>query len=964
MRPLVLLFFFVSGLCGLLYEVAWIRMAGTVIGNTTTAIGTVVAVFMAGLGFGAWWGGHAADRRSGGGLLRLYAILEGGIALSALAVPLLLAASEPLFRVLWNSVGEIAPLYAALRAALVAVVLAAPTMLMGATLPVLSRFLAEASPLPPREAGRAYAVNTLGGVAGTLLAGFWLIPAFGLRATTLAAAGLNIMISLSAFRMAHGPSSEVRPTTGPAIALPGLPLLVSALSGLASLVYEVAWTRSLVLVLGSTVYAFTLTLAAFILGLATGSALASWLLPRLADARRSLAVVQSAIGVSALILLPFLGDLPLRVAGQMDAVQGSFGRLLLIQSGLILIFVFIPTLFIGAVFPLACRMAGAASGGVGRSVAAVYTWNTAGSILGSLAASFVLVPGIGLAASVKAAASLNLALAAGLLAPRWKAAVLPVVAATAAWLLLPDWNPKVMASGALFYGSGALRGARQEQVDLRRYLEEDTEILGEYRDAYGLTTVHRQKNGVLSMRVNGKTDASTGPADRINMLFVGHVPLLHHPAPKKALLIGLGAGITLEAMAKHPLDQLDCVEISPAVHSAARAHFRDASGTVLGDPRVRVIEGDGRNLLRFGREPYDVIVSQPSNLWISGMANLFTREFFEEASRRLSKGGVFGQWVHAYRLGTEEFHQVARTFFDVYPHGGLWEIFPGHDYLLVGSLDPLAPVEDLAGRLRSTRALEEYLGPDPAPVLLGYHLGSALLLKEILPRGKPLTDDHCPIEFTAPRALLSDHRAETLKSLQKLHLAGTPHSRGTLAEAVERHAEGNPLAALIPMENFMASNSLDPRTKLFLDLLADGVFERGRWNADVDRLPAAEDILRRIPSAAASFSEAQVELGDVRLRLRNPEGARLAFQAARAADPKSYGAAVGLAHLNERAGRFEEAVRGWQEATTLRDKEPAPWFRLSYGLWKMGRKDEARHACSKAVDLGSKEAKEFLAELR
>src|SRR5438552_4137210 len=176
MRPLVLSFFFISGLCGLLYEVVWIRVAGTVIGNTTYAIGTVVGVFMGGLALGAWRGRRSADRRQGAALLRLYGLLEAGVALSAVAVPWLVTASEPLFRMLWNSVGGIAPLYAALRALLVGIVLLVPTTLMGATLPVLSRFLSDSKEEAARQAGFAYAINTFGGVAGTLLSGFWLIP--------------------------------------------------------------------------------------------------------------------------------------------------------------------------------------------------------------------------------------------------------------------------------------------------------------------------------------------------------------------------------------------------------------------------------------------------------------------------------------------------------------------------------------------------------------------------------------------------------------------------------------------------------------------------------------------------------------------------------------------------------------------------------------------------------------------
>src|SRR5579872_4799763 len=231
MRALILTFFFVSGFCGLLYEVVWIRIAGTIVGNTTFAIGTVVGVFMGGLALGAWWGGRQADRRQQAALLRLYGILESGIALSALAVPLLLAASEPIFHALWNSIGQITALYAALRVLLMGVVLIVPTSLMGATLPVLAHFLSDTRQAAAGEAGRAYAINTFGGVAGTLASGLWLIPTFGLRATTFVAILLNLAIAAGSLALAKGRSGTVEPAPSAEPPPRRVALVVSALSG-------------------------------------------------------------------------------------------------------------------------------------------------------------------------------------------------------------------------------------------------------------------------------------------------------------------------------------------------------------------------------------------------------------------------------------------------------------------------------------------------------------------------------------------------------------------------------------------------------------------------------------------------------------------------------------------------------------------------------------------------------------
>ena len=640
MRARVLAFFFVSGLCGLLYEVVWIRVAGTVIGNTTHAVGTVVGVFMGGLALGGWWGGRQADRRTGGKLLALYAMLEGGVALAAVAVPLLIGASEPLFRFLWSAVPS---LYGILRVILVGVLLLVPTTLMGATLPVLSRFLSSSIDAAGREAGRAYAINTLGGVLGTLAAGFWLVPDLGLRATTIVAAMLNLAISAASWKLSRGREGDLIAAPPAEPAPPLLPLPAAALSGFASLLCEIAWTRSLVLAIGSTVHAFTLILTAFILGLALGSAAAATLLPRLRNLSVSLAVVQMAIGVLAIALLPALGDLPLRIAPRADEMHRDYGSMLATQAGFIALFVLAPALFMGAVFPIAIRWAAGPRRSVGRSVGAVYTANTLGSIAGSLAASFALVPTVGLAATVKIAATVNLGLAVVLSGRRWIAA-LPAVSALLGWLLLPAWDPKVMASGAFITGSADVRSAGEK--NLRDYLHEDTQLLAQYWDSYGLVTLHRQQNGILTMKVNGKADASTGPTDRANMLFVGDLALAHHPEPRRALCIGLGGGLTLAAMAKHPWSAW-IASSSPPPSSGRRSlpggDRRTSCRTPGSTCRRRRPQRDPVRARAVRRHRLAALQPVGQRDGEPLHAGLLRRRV--EAAR---PGGIFCQWVHAY----------------------------------------------------------------------------------------------------------------------------------------------------------------------------------------------------------------------------------------------------------------------------------------------------------------------------
>jgi len=983
MRALVLAFFFISGLCGLLYEVVWIRVAGTVIGNTTFAIGTVVGVFMGGLAVGAWWGGRQADRRQGASLLRLYGVLEGGVALSALTVPFLLAASEPIFHALWNSVGQVTALYATLRVLLMGVVLIVPTTLMGGTLPVLTRFLSDTSQAAAGEAGRAYAINTFGGVAGTLASGLWLIPNFGLRATTLVAIVLNLAIAAASLSLAKGKSGSLEPALSSEPPPRRAALVVSALSGFSSLIYEVAWTRSLVLSIGSTVYAFTLILTAFILGLAGGSALSSRLVQRSRQPDVALASIQGAIGLTALVLLPFLGELPLQMAPASEQYRDHYAGLLFVHAKLIALFVLVPSLFIGAVFPFTFRLASGSERGVGRSVAAVYSWNTVGSIAGSLAASFILVPSLGLAPSIRIAATVNLAVAAVLLAmlPKVRlAALAPALVLLVAWLR-PSWDSKVLASGTYLYGEDYARMAKTLHIDLPTYLARESKILAEYWDAYGLTTVHRSEDGNLSIRVNGKADASTGTADMPTQRTVGHLGLLHHAAPKRVLVIGLGSGVTLGAVACHELQTLDCVEISPAGVRAAE-YFAEANGGVLRDPRVRLVIGDGRNAVQFAKEPYDVIVSQPSNLWISGMSNLFTRDFFSMASKRLGQGGIFCQWVQAYRMPLEDFQSILKTFFEVFPNGSYWEVFPGQDYVLLGSLEvPRIPYAELEARMRANSMRNHFdgLSVPGAAGLLGHYIAAADEVRAAVATSTVLTDDLSSIEYSTSRAMFTVLQPRTIAWVEGLRRAPLDPGRypGLDSAAVEKSRDARRrIAAAVSLEaerrsvlevlEFLSKNAIglgdDEPTRQHFERYAYLARLEARFQRQAGRFAEASRLLRAVPRESKQYVDALFERALIATAAGRTSEAELCAREILKEHPGSFAA---LCLQAQAASRPTESVDRWKTAIALRGDSDFAHAHLAGALALAGRTEEAREEAMKALELepGNAFAKQVLENL-
>ncbi|HEY5657101.1 MAG TPA: fused MFS/spermidine synthase, partial [Myxococcota bacterium] len=602
MVVLIYILFFLSGAAALVYQVAWVRAFALVFGGSHPAVATVLSVFMAGLALGGWWVGRRADRV--GRNLRLYGWLELGIAASATAYIGLMAVYPTLYVPLARAVRDDPMALTAIRVLFATLAMIVPTTLMGGTLPVLVRFASGGSRRLSRQLSILYAFNTLGAVAGTLAAAFALLNLFGVDGTLLAAIATNASIGLIALLMperafsssvATGAEEAREESSSPdsARAEPEASVPVAAyrmvvwgigLSGFCALGYEVLWTRILSLVIGTSVYGFATMLVAFLTGIAAGSQIYG-LLGRGDRPNRSVsrsvwafAAVQIAIGLAALAVTVAIRDLPTHAS--------AFRRLMLRGepsmwearqlTNLVVAFayMFVPAFFMGVAFPLAGTVHAAYRRRVGRAVGEVLSYNTIGAILGAAASGFVLIYALGIERSLQILIALNLGLgscvAASLSRARWAVpvALVGVSAVLVALAAFPDWghiwNRKYFA---------IYRNNQEDVFDSAFKIGDalrNTDVLFFHEGINETISVIRPKGGHQAVIVNGKVVASTNRQDIQCQYTLGHLPMLLHPDPKRAFVLGLGTGMTLGAVSVHPsLEKLVLAEIEPSVASAA-----------------------------------------------------------------------------------------------------------------------------------------------------------------------------------------------------------------------------------------------------------------------------------------------------------------------------------------------------------------------------------------------------------
>jgi spermidine synthase len=788
-RAPFLALFAASGAAALIYEVVWTRLLTLHMGHGLAAASTVLAAFMGGLAIGAFSGGRVAATTPAARALRVYAALEIAIGVLALVIPIALDLARPLLGAAYAD-GAGGLTFAFLRLNTAIIILTVPAACMGATFPIALRWMLGPASSAAQEAGTLYAANTLGAAVGAALSGFWLIPTLGLHGSTLVGVGLNALVAAGAWALAsRAANNDTPPTdaeilqaasdaprarpskskpksaaTPPIIVVrPWLAAAVFGVSGFFSLTIQVVWTRLLAQILGPTTYAFSTVVAIFIIGLAGGSAIAAPLAARTTHPAFGLAcAVLASVGL-ALGAATGVDWALLSIAEVVARPDIQFADVLRHEVVLVATLLLPMTLAFGAAFPFAVAMATDRGERATENIGLVYACNTIGAILGSLLAGFALIPTFGLYDTIQLSAMLaavtTMAVVVWETVGRLRMAGLAIAAVVVAGIVaLPPWNSSLLSSGAYKYAS-ALRGPTLEAALTAG------ELLS-YREGATGTVAVRRLTGTVSLAIDGKVDASNA-GDMLTQRLLAHLPLLLHPNPRTAAIIGLGSGVTLGAALSHPIAAVTVMEISPEVVDASR-FFERENHKGLADPRTRLVVGDGRTHLMLGRERFDMIVSEPSNPWMAGIASLFTREFFESAKDRLAPGGVLCQWAHTYDIGTDDLKSIVATFLSVFPHGTLWLVGDA-DVLLVGSTEPL---DDRIAAIAQTMA-RPGVREDLASVNAHHPFSLATLFVaqgdalKAWADGAPLqTDNRAALEFTGPRHIFGRTRDDNAVALR------------------------------------------------------------------------------------------------------------------------------------------------------------------------------------------------------
>ncbi len=1015
---LILWCFFVSGFTGLVYEILWTRMTVQLIGGAPFAVCIVLTIFMGGLGLGSFASGRYIDRiKEPAVMVRIYGILELIIGAYALLIPVLLIVVKPLQVSLYNALYHSFVTYNLLTFIICALILSLPVICMGATLPLLCRFYVERLSDFGTKTGRLYGLNTIGAACGALVCGFWFIDRYGVNNTLYLVVAINALIGficiLGSNRLksavvptnqksagtsndrqdkavstinpnTHSPASDYNRSTG------RWALVIFVVSGFCAMASEVLWTRLLGLLVGPTTYSFTIVLVTFISGLALGSVIFGRLADKSKNCFRLLLYSQLAAAILVLGVSQLLGNSQMFFAKLIFTFKDHFILLNVVKGLCLFLFMLLPTLCFGATFPLTGKIYTPSLGRVGRSIGFAYMLNSIGALSGSFCAGFLIIPLVGkeLGLSLVVLLQLLTVLICAIFAFRQAVirrrhlliSVAVVLIGVNLCSIYPAWNHNQLSTGK-YHRFDSFR-ADITNVGWFKLLLQGSSILSEtetgelvyYGEGIGgFTTVIKYLdafgNDQFVMANSGKADASSR-SDMITQTLSAHFPMLFHKGPKTVMVLGHASGVTAGEVLHYDVEQLDILEISEEVIKASD-FFLPWNNDVITDPRTNVILQDGRAHLDLTKQKYDVIISEPSNPWMAGLAALFTKEFFCLVRDKLNPDGVFVQWIQAYQTNWEAFSLVGRTFADVFPNSVLLLTSPtgaGGDYLMVGFTgDQGLSLENAAAQLDCLQQSNNVILSDPR---LLYRLIVSEDLKKLFGSGWINSDNRPKLEFTAPRLLYSSDT-----QISKAIAINKENSISPAVKNIVRDVKQNvddqinfsayALSVFSPfrgMVDLFRANS-DQRLR-FTDLLIDYCSQAEIDMSDINDVELrdlclaaqAKALEQKLDQLSGSVTT-RTYLGRLYSLMGESEKAAQQYSEALLIDSESLTAItnLGVSHASE--GRLLEAVETYQRALSI-DPEYAPAIaNLGAARAEQGQTAEAMRLYRKALRIDPQYAK-------
>jgi len=956
LSSLILFFFFLSGACGLMYQIVWLRVLSLVFGNTTYATSAVLSGYMAGLGLGALYFGKWIDRQKFANPIRVYGIMEGGVGLYALITPFLWNLIDRMNVIFYQSFHPSFLQFSLFKFAVSFALLFVPTFLMGGTLPILSKFYVTHKEQVAHKVGILYALNTAGAVLGVVFSSFFCLYYLGVWQTTVLTAVLNILIfavclfwikgSNQAAEISQPVNKPFPPNAAFGSGYSTSLLVLFGISGGVSMMYEIGWTRALAIVLGSSIYAFAVMLSTFLLGIAIGSFIFSWVVKRMKIDLSVFSILQAATAFFGFIGLNQFDEMPYRFVqlyqwSKNSAVLIEFGRF-----GLCALVMLGPTICIGAMFACFIHLYHQEEH-LGDDIGTAYFANTVGTIFGAALTGFLIIPVLGIYKTLMAAAGINAGIGVITFLMNFPQRQLKRTVVFATVLLVAGvgassahpWNRSVMTSGAVVRPNMHTAPSREDFI---RSLETRHNLF--YKEGTSATVSVNQVRDIISLAVNGKTDASNG-TDSFNQFLLGHLPMLLNPSAKQVLTIGLGSGSTLAAVASYAVQKIDCVELEAAVVGGAR-FFSDLNRNVLNDPRVRIIINDGRNYLKISPTQYDVIISEPSNPWMAGVANLFSYEHYQTMKTRLTKGGVVCQWLHAYSMSDQDLRMIVRTFTQSFAHTSLWTSnYP--DLLLIGSNDPVEfDFNKVQEEFKRPEIRQDFVPYDikTAEAIMGMFWLSDSELRRFSAGARINSDNRPYLEFSAPRHLYDDTVSSNYHLINAFALQNYPtilNLEPPIASNVKFHLE-------VARSNFYRKNYGKAQTELIMlkaldptgagSLQISGMLQYEMNNNN----EAAESDLKASLSQNPDLAETHFYLGLLYQRKKQINQAVFSFYEAARLEPGNtkYLLALGDALIEARAYQlagyaFDQALQSTSMKFDLLVRKAAVMARTATAAEKM-----------------------------